>query len=114
MRGSIMGFPSPAADYTVRTLNIETICDIGANSMVIETSSGCAVINKSMRPKPRDLVLIDLCGKNHFARVMGESLITDDGEAIEGEALDDVTVAGVVTFIINRASAAPSDELPTI
>ncbi|HBX2653541.1 TPA: hypothetical protein MHU03_01295 [Klebsiella pneumoniae] len=32
--------------------------------------------------------------------VRGKSLITEDGEAIEGEALDDVTVAGVVTHII--------------
>jgi DNA polymerase V len=30
----------------------------------------------------------------------GRSLITEDGEAIEGEALDDVTVIGVVTFTI--------------
>ena len=29
-----------------------------------------------------------------------KSLITEDGEAIEGEALDDVTVIGVVTFTI--------------
>lgn len=114
MRGSIMGFPSPAADYTVRTLSIDTICQISANSLVIETTSGCAVINRSMRPKPRDLVLIDLCGKSHFARVMGESLITDDGEAIEGDALDDVTVAGVVTFIINRASGEDQDDIPVM
>ncbi|HFP9303689.1 TPA: hypothetical protein ACHOZB_003114 [Raoultella planticola] len=35
-----------------------------------------------------------------FAKVMGSALITADGEAIEGEALDDVEVAGVVTHTI--------------
>lgn len=39
-------------------------------------------------------------GHNQIAKIMGKSLITEDGEAIEGEALDDVTVAGVVTFTI--------------
>ncbi|GKN12059.1 hypothetical protein NUKP76_56120 [Klebsiella variicola] len=31
---------------------------------------------------------------------MGRSLVTSERESIEGEALDDVTVAGVVTFTI--------------
>ncbi|MBO0256080.1 hypothetical protein [Escherichia coli] len=109
-----MGFPSPAADYTARTLNIDTICQISANSLTVETTTGFAVVERGKRPKPNDLVLIDLCGKSHFARVMGESLITDDGEAIEGDALDDVTVAGVVTFIINRASGADQDDIPVM
>ncbi|NUD61424.1 hypothetical protein HUC21_02150 [Escherichia coli] len=109
-----MGFPSPAADYTARTLNIDVICQISANSLTVETTTGFAVVERGKRPKPRDLVLIDLCGKSHFARVMGESLITDDGEAIEGDALDDVTVAGVVTFIINRASGADQDDIPVM
>ena len=30
----------------------------------------------------------------------GRAFITRDGEAIEGDALDDVTVIGVVTFTI--------------
>lgn len=46
---------------------------------------------------------------------MGRSLITDDGEAIEGDALDDVTVVGVVTYlIINSALNEVTDELPVI
>lgn len=114
MRGSIMGFPSPAKDFVERTLNIDIICGISANTLTIETTTGYAVIERGKRPMPNDLVLIDLFGKSHFARVMGESLITDDGEAIEGDALDDVTVAGVVTFIINRASGADQDDIPVM
>lgn len=109
-----MGFPSPAEAYVERTLSVESICQISANSLVIETTTGCAVVDRAMKPKQRDLVLIDFSGSSQFARVMGHSLITDDGEALEGDALDEVNVAGVVTFIINRASMAPDDELPVI
>lgn len=35
-----------------------------------------------------------------LATLRGKSLITEDGEAIEGESLDYVTVIGVVTFTI--------------
>lgn len=34
---------------------------------------------------------------------MGQSFITEDGEAIEGEALEDVLVIGKVTYFVNRA-----------
>ncbi|CAM6574923.1 hypothetical protein KLPMCK381M_20220 [Klebsiella pneumoniae] len=39
-------------------------------------------------------------GGTELATLRGNSLITEDGEAIKGEALDDVTVIGVVTFTI--------------
>lgn len=41
-------------------------------------------------------------------------LITTEGEAIEGEALDDVVVEGVVTFLINRAYHHDDDQIPVI
>lgn len=85
------------------------------NCLTIQTSTGYAVVNRSLRPKQRNLVLISFCGRTHFARIMGRSLITDDGEAIEGDALDDVTVVGVVTYlIINSALNEVADELPVI
>jgi DNA polymerase V len=34
---------------------------------------------------------------------MGQSFITEDGEAIEGESLEDVIVIGRVTYFVNRA-----------
>lgn len=48
------------------------------------------------------------------AIVPGHSLITIEGEAIEGEALDDVVVEGVVTFLINRAYHHDDDQIPVI
>lgn len=109
-----MGFPLPAEAYVERALNIDVLCQINANSLTIETTTGYAIIERALKPKQHDLVLIDFCGRSQFARIMGASLITDDGEALEGEALDDVRVAGVVTFITNRASMSPEDELPVI
>ncbi|WMM91462.1 hypothetical protein [Klebsiella phage KpF5] len=44
---------------------------------------------------------------------MGRAFITRDGEALEGEALDDVTVVGVVTFVINRIGK-DDDDYPVI
>ena len=44
---------------------------------------------------------IEQCGRNQFAKRMGSALITDDGESLEGEALDDIDVAGVVTYTVN-------------
>lgn len=39
-----MGFPSPAKDYVDKKLNVDMICGVTANSLVIETSHGFAVI----------------------------------------------------------------------
>lgn len=114
VRGIAVGFPSPANDYVERRLTVDDICQNDANCLTIQTSTGYAVVNRSLRPKQRNLVLISFCGRTHFARIMGGALITDDGEAIEGDALDDVTVMGVVTYLINSALNEVTDELPLI
>lgn len=95
-----MGFPSPAADYVERRLNITSLCNMDANSRTIETSDGYAVIDVSQRPGQGDIVLIHHDDRTEFAKLMGRAFITAEGEAIEGEALDDVSVAGVVTHTI--------------
>lgn len=95
-----MGFVSPANDFAESTLTINRICNVGANTRVVETSSGYAVIDVSRRPKQGDTLLINYDGRTEFAKLMGRAFITVDGEAIEGEALDDVEVGGVVTHTI--------------
>lgn len=57
--------------------------------------------------------MIQYSGGTDFAKVMGKAFITRDGEALEGEALDDVVVLGIVTFVINRTSRN-DDECPVI
>ncbi|MDG3482914.1 hypothetical protein P8V84_03200 [Klebsiella pneumoniae] len=95
-----MGFPPPANDFAESRVSMNTICDIGANKLIVETSGGYAVIDVYRRPVQGDTVLIRYDGHMEFAKLMGRAFITADGEAIEGEALDDVEVGGVVTHTI--------------
>lgn len=87
-----MGFPSPAMDYQEQRLTIDLLCGIDGNCRVIETSCGWAVINVSLKPEVGDTLLVSMDGRNQFVKLMGHALITQDGEAIEGEALNDVIV----------------------
>ncbi|WP_312690958.1 hypothetical protein [Kosakonia sp.] len=99
-----MAFPSPASDYTERVLTPEAICGIGIDSRILETGTGFAVIEPVSGKADGDVLLILCGGYTQFAKLMGGSLITDEGEAIEGEALEEVEVLGRVTFFINQAT----------
>lgn len=98
-----MGFPSPAGDYVETRLTPERICGVGIDTRILETSSGFAVIEPVTRLVQNQVLLILSGGRTQFARVMGRALICDDGEAIEGEAAEEVEVLGRVTFFINSA-----------
>jgi len=98
-----MGFPSPAGDYVEQRLTPESICGIGMDSRILETSSGFAVIEPCTRLVQNQVLLILSGGRTQFARVMGRALICDDGEAIEGAAAEEVEVMGRVTYFINSA-----------
>ena len=97
-----MGFPSPAMDYREQRMTIDVICGVGNNCRVIETSCGWAVINVSLKPERGDTLLVSMDGRNQFVKLLGQALITEEGEAIEGEALNDVTVHGVLTHTLNQ------------
>ncbi|MDH0063164.1 hypothetical protein [Leclercia adecarboxylata] len=100
-----MGFVSPATDYVERRLCPETICSIGIDSRILETSSGFAVIEPVTRLVQGQVLLILSGGQTQFARFLGKALITEDGEAIEGDAAEEVEVLGRVTFFINSTGA---------
>lgn len=70
------------------------------NTLLFERSGGYVVLDISLKPRQGSQVLIQHGGGTELATLRGNSLITEDGEAIKGEALDDVTVIGVVTFTI--------------
>ncbi|CAM4197185.1 MULTISPECIES: hypothetical protein [Klebsiella] len=94
-------FPSPAADYIETVLTVTAACDINANSQVIQTDRGYVVLDLSLKVTQGSVVLIRCAGELQFAKLMGQSFITVEGESIEGEALDDVEVLGVATHSIN-------------
>ncbi|EML7014872.1 TPA: hypothetical protein RRG98_004863 [Klebsiella pneumoniae] len=92
-------------------LNVDKLCSTGPNTRIVQTETGYAVVDFAVKPKQGDTVLIQHGGGTDFAKIMGKAFITREGEALEGEALDDVTVVGVVTFVINRTSRI-DDECP--
>ena len=96
-----MGFPSPAADYVSQRMTPELICGVGIDTRILETSSGFALIEPVGRLTQGQVLLILSGGRTQFAKLMGKALICDDGEAIEGEAAEEVEVMGRVTFFIN-------------
>lgn len=95
-----MGFPSPAADYVSQRMTPELICGVGIDTRILETSSGFALIEPVTRLVQGQVLLILIGGRTQFAKFMGKALITDDGEAIEGEAAEEVEVLGRVTYFI--------------
>ncbi|WP_400249537.1 hypothetical protein [Klebsiella michiganensis] len=97
----VSSFPSPAADYIESALTVTAACNIGANSQIIETDRGFVVLDLSLKVTQGSVVLIRCAGELQFAKLMGQSFITVEGESIEGEALDDVEVLGVATHAIN-------------
>ncbi|ELP0298410.1 hypothetical protein RZL42_006228 [Klebsiella michiganensis] len=94
-------FPSPANDYLETALTVTAACDIGANSQVIRTNRGFVVLDLSLKVTQGSVLLIRLAGELQFAKLMGRSFITVEGESIEGDAMDEVEVLGVATHVIN-------------
>ena len=97
----VSSFPSPAADYVEQRLTVTAACNVGANSHVIETDRGYVVLDLSLKVTQGSVLLIRLAGELQFAKLMGRSFITAEGESIEGEALKDVESLGVATHAIN-------------
>ncbi len=79
-----MGFPSPAVDYVERTLSPAVICSATDDSCILETDADFSVIKPVVKMSKGDALLIMSDSHTQFAKLMGSSLITDDGEAIEG------------------------------
>ncbi|ENQ1070516.1 hypothetical protein ACENXD_001944 [Enterobacter bugandensis] len=79
----------------------ETQPFLPTSASIVETQGGYDVVENSTLFKRGDTLLIWFCGRQQHAYWAGDALITDDGEAIEGDALDDVSLVGVVTHTIS-------------
>ncbi len=77
-----MGFPSPATDYVEQRLSVNSICNVGPNTLLFERSGGYVVLDISLKPRQGSQVLIQHGGGTELATLRGKSLITEDGEAI--------------------------------
>ncbi|ELN9421088.1 hypothetical protein [Enterobacter ludwigii] len=74
---------------------------LSPSTSIVETQGGYDVIENASAFYRGDTLLIWFCGRQQHAYWAGDALITDDGEAIEGDALDDVRFVGVVTHTIS-------------
>jgi hypothetical protein len=107
-RASILGLADRCVE---RRLNPEDLLTTD-QSRVVETSSGYAVVEPVTRLNQGQVLLILCAGHTQFAKLQGRALITNDGEAIEGEAREEVEVLGRVTYFIN--STMRGDDCPVI
>ncbi|KQN53223.1 hypothetical protein [Erwinia sp. Leaf53] len=96
-----MGFPSPATDYIETRINLDDLMVAHpAATTIIREPGRILVIDRSVKINQGDTVAFELFGEGHIGKLMGESLITEEGEAIEGQALEDVVLLGCVTWIV--------------
>ncbi|HII1929033.1 TPA: hypothetical protein ACYZV7_000411 [Escherichia coli] len=96
------------------TLTADTICGLTSNSLVIQTDSGLAVIDRGLPARQGDVLFANLDGRSYFGKILGQSFITHDGDAIEGECLDELQVIGVVTHFITDTRGGLDDDCPVI
>ncbi|MBS0857225.1 MULTISPECIES: hypothetical protein [unclassified Tatumella] len=94
-----MAFQSPAADYIEARLTPNGVMGITESSIVIPTDEGYTVVEQGIPAKAGRVVLLEVSGQKVFATVGAGRFITDGG-IIEGDALDDARVIGVVTHLV--------------
>ena len=109
-----MGFPSPAADYVSATLTADNICGLTSNSLVIQTSEGLAVVDRGLMVRQGAILLGTMEGRSYSGKILGQAFITHDGDAIEGESLDELQVIGVVTHFVTDTRNRLDDDCPVI
>ncbi|MBS0854933.1 MULTISPECIES: hypothetical protein [unclassified Tatumella] len=95
-----MAFPSPANDYIEARLTPNLVMGITESSIIIPTDEGYAVVEPGIPAKAGRVVLLDLAGQSKMFATVGAGRFITDGGIIEGDALDDTRVIGVVTFMV--------------
>jgi DNA polymerase V len=96
------------------TVTADTICGLTSNCLVIQTDSGLAVIDRGLPARQGDVLLAILDGRSYFGKILGQAFITHDGDAIEGECLDELQVIGVVTHFVTDMRGGLDDDCPVI
>ena len=96
-----MGFPSPAQDCleTRLDLNALFIPHPSATSLIEHNGMGY-LVDRSIVPKDGGKVCYELFGEVGVGRVSRGQLITENGNTIEGEVMQDVIIMGCVTLEI--------------
>ncbi len=94
-----MGFPSPAKDYLEHNIDWnEIMVPRPAATLIVPTCDGFVLIDKSLKPKVDDLIYFEAFGLYQLGRLGRDYIACQDGDTLEGEVLNDVTVIGVQTW----------------
>ncbi|WP_336798208.1 hypothetical protein [Erwinia aphidicola] len=96
-----MGFPSPATDYIEDSvcLNRLFIPHPSATSLV-EFGGLQYVIDRSLAPGNGSVICYEIFGEVAIGKIMGRAIITPEGEALEGQVMEEVIVLGTVILTI--------------
>ncbi|WP_034948047.1 S24/S26 family peptidase [Erwinia oleae] len=98
-----MGFPSPAQDYVESRIDLNTLFIPRPSATSLFDFDGIMhLIDASERPRDGDVLAYELFGEVGIGKLMGRAIVTRDGDAIEGGALDDVIILGRVTLMIQK------------
>lgn len=103
----------PGIHPELQRYKLNELCRINKLSCLVETDGGHAIIQPDMKPYQGAMLLVAGFGQLFFATLSGEAFITQDGEVLEGDVLDDVIIQGVMTFFINGTGAF-TDENPVM
>jgi DNA polymerase V len=96
-----MGFPSPAADYVEKRIDLNAILMPNpVNVMRLETTDGFVLVDRSVTVKPGDTVAYQFDDYPQLGKLFSSGMITQDGETIDGEGLEGIIVLGKVTYEI--------------
>lgn len=96
-----MGFPSPAKDYIEPRIDLNAIfIKHPAATKLVEYDGMTYVVDAAIKPRDGSTICYEWLGDCGIGKLMGASVITPDGDSIEGEALAELTVIGTVVAAV--------------
>lgn len=96
-----MGFPSPAVDYIEDGICLNRLFIPRPSSTSLVDFGGLQyVVDSSMTPANGSEIYYEIFGEVGIGKLMGKSIITQDGEALEGKIMEEVIVLGTVVLTI--------------
>lgn len=96
-----MGFPSPAKDYIEPRLDLNAIfIKHPAATKLVEYDGMTYVVDAAIKPRDGSTICYEWLGENGIGKLFGASVITPDGDSIEGEVLAELRVIGTVVAAV--------------
>lgn len=96
-----MGFPSPAQDYVETRIDLNKICQVRPTVSLFEINGVIHLMDAGAMPCSGDMLCFELDGERAVGKLIGQSIITRDGEALGAAAMEDIVVLGRVTFMVS-------------